>query len=145
MPPGWVPTNFFWLRDILPSILPSCRIISYECANLSGDLANRDVDSMRQDLMNNRRTHGRSQEPIIFLGAHFGGSMIKELFVSSSPQRNHRTEVREFHASIRGFAFFSTAQGAKVLPGSLQSLPFIAKISTLGLSPRVKEGERILK
>lgn len=138
-------TDYFWLRDVLPGILPSCRIISYECANLSDDLANRDADSMRQDLMNNRRTHERSQVPVIFLGAQLGGCFIKELFVSTSRQRNQRAEVHEFHACIRGFAFFSTPQGAQVLPDSAKRLPLIVKIYTLGLSSRVKVLERILK
>lgn len=95
--------------------------------------------------MNNRRNHDRSQVPIIFLGLQLGGSFIKELFASSSPQRSQRAEVREFQACIRGFAFFSTPQGAQVLPDSLKSIPRSAKIYTLGLSSRVKEWEKMLK
>jgi hypothetical protein len=100
---------------------------------------------MRQDLMNNRRTHDRSQVPIIFLGYHFGGSLVKELFVSTSPQRNQRAEVREFHACIRGFAFFSTPHGSQVLSDNTKLLPFIAKVYTLGLSSQVSEFEKITK
>ncbi|KAF4612830.1 hypothetical protein G7Y89_g15543 [Cudoniella acicularis] len=138
-------TNFFWLKEVLPETLPSCRIISYECVDLSRDLADRDVDSIWQDLMNNRRNNDRSHIPIIFLCAQFGGSAIKELFVSTSPQRTQRAEVREFHSCIRGLALFSTAQGDQVIPDSIKSLPFILKVYTLGLSSRVKSLEKILK
>jgi len=93
---------------------------------------------MRQDLMNNRRTHERSQVSVIFLGAQLGGRFIKELFVSSSRQRSQRAEVHGFHACIRGFAFFSTPRGAQVLPDSAKRLLLIVKIYTLGLSSRVK-------
>jgi len=80
-------TNFFWLKEVLPETLPSCRIISYECVDLFRDLADRYIDSIQQDLMNNQHNNNRSQIPIIFLCAQFGGSTIKELFVSTSPQR----------------------------------------------------------
>jgi hypothetical protein len=142
---GWIKASssrLFWLKHVLPQILPSCRIISYDCADLYRDLSEGEVDGIRLDLMNNRRNCNRSQVPIIFLGAGFGGTFIKQLFVSSSPQRNQRAEVRQFHASIRGFAFFSTPQGAQALPDKLKMLHFAI---AMGILPRAKELNAIIQ
>lgn len=82
--------------------------------------------------MNNRRAHNRSQAPIIFICSQFGGSLVKELFYSSSPQRTKRAEIREFHSYIRGFAFFSTPHSQRhideVSPNQLQAMTEISTV-----------------
>lgn len=100
-----------WLRDGLSTVLPSSRIIVYQCADLRRDLGRRNANGIIQDLMENRRACNRSQNPIIFLGMMHGGTFIKQLLISAL--RSHQEVVRSFGRCVRGIAFFGTPQNAQ--------------------------------
>lgn len=122
------------MRDALPSICPSSRILAYEFADDVRDLKNRDADGLLVDLIANRRAQGRSHQPIVFVASVLGGCLAKQLFVSSSPSRNSRPDVHQLHASIRGIAYFSTPHRTKVLSEEEEFVSQWGKRITLGLS-----------
>jgi len=138
-------TGFFWLRDSLPLQFPAARIYSYSPRSTLDHV----VETLLFDLLDERSIQGRSELPIVLLGLSLGGTLAKKLFVESSPSRNSRKEVKEFHSKIAGFVFMGTRQSGtfdntytKMLSTYQRVLRAAIPLSTL--TTRVEEMRRVL-
>jgi len=86
--------------------------MSYQCPDLLQHLKADDVNvtSLVDELVYTRRESGRTQTPIIFVGHSLGGNILKQIYVSTHPTRETRSDMRELNQSIRGYLFLGTPQ-----------------------------------
>ena len=72
------------------------------------------VNNLLLDLRDYRTSPNRLNVPIVFIAHSFGGTLVKQLYVAISSERNSQGRMAELHACIRGFAFFGTYHSGEV-------------------------------
>jgi len=72
------------------------------------------VNNLLLDLRDYRTSPNRLNVPIVFIAHSFGGTLVKQLYVATSSERNSQSRMAELHACIRGFAFFGTYHSGEV-------------------------------
>jgi predicted acylesterase/phospholipase RssA len=60
------------------------------------------------DLIQERTASGRSDTPIIFIGHSFGGTLLKQIYVSTHPTNSFAKDYHMLHHLIRGYIYFGT-------------------------------------
>jgi predicted acylesterase/phospholipase RssA/pimeloyl-ACP methyl ester carboxylesterase len=88
----------------------SSRVVSIDHPQLLQDLGSTtvDVQGLIVDIINERVLSGRSNTPIIFIGHSFGGTLLKQIYVSTHPTRSPSEECHSLHHLIRGYIYFGT-------------------------------------
>lgn len=99
-----------WLQSLLPATFPSSRVLSLHCPRLllrfKTDEA--DVSDLIEEIIEERERRERSNAPIVFIGHSFGGSLLKQVYITTHRERSTRPDLRALHDSIRAFVFFGT-------------------------------------
>jgi triacylglycerol esterase/lipase EstA (alpha/beta hydrolase family) len=67
-----------------------------------------DVQGLILVLIHERTVSGRSDTPIIFIGHSFGGTLLKQIFVSTHPTNSSQTDYHALHHLIRGYVYLGT-------------------------------------
>jgi predicted acylesterase/phospholipase RssA len=67
-----------------------------------------DVQGLILDLIHERNVSERSDTPIIFIGHSFGGTLLKQIYVSTHPTNSSRTDYHTLHHLIRGYVYLGT-------------------------------------
>ena len=99
-------TGFFWLADALPSVAPSARIVSCTHNGTQDNIG----EGLLWDLIDDRAANGRTHVPMVIVAHSLGGTLAKQLFITSSASRNSSPEAHNFHSYIKGMMFFGTVQ-----------------------------------
>jgi len=80
------------------------------------------VNNLLLDLRDYRTSPNRLNVPIVFIAHSFGGTLVKQLYVATSSERNSQSRMAELHACIRGFAFFGTYHGGGEVPERIKEM-----------------------
>lgn len=99
-----VESGYNWLKEALPKEFPSARIVSCEHEGILDNT----IEKLLWDLIDDRKLQDRINVPLVIIGHSLGGSLAKQLFLTSSPSHNPRPEAREFHSNIKGYLLFGT-------------------------------------
>lgn len=67
-----------------------------------------DVTGLILDLIRERRSSGRLARQILLVGHSFGGTFLKQMFITAHPSNSSNPDLHLFHRSIRGFVFLGT-------------------------------------
>ncbi|KAK2035755.1 hypothetical protein LZ31DRAFT_601892 [Colletotrichum somersetense] len=98
-----------WLRDFLPSDLPSIRVLLYGYdTTLPGSFSKQSIEDLGQTLLERivafRARDGTARRPIIFIGHSLGGLLIKEALTRACTRRSESNST--FSKACFGLLFF---------------------------------------
>lgn len=93
------------------------------------------VTSLIVDLIEERSSSNRSDQPIIFIGHSFGGNLLKQVFLATHPSRTQHGDYLQLHRSLRGYVYLGTPQRHVIvpdIPALWRTLEFGCDSATLG-------------
>jgi pimeloyl-ACP methyl ester carboxylesterase len=116
---SWEGQNgYSWICDLLPTKFASSRILSFDCPDLLEYFRPNEMklSSLVDELIYKRKSAGRAHTPIIFIGHSFGGTLLKQIYVATHPNRETRTDYLALNEAIRAYIYLGTPQQPTAFP-----------------------------
>ena len=120
-------TGCCWLRDLLPSSLPHCRVLSYGYGDLLSEVPVSLYDIARE-LLSALAAYGHEQatkRPRIFICHSIGGLVVKRALIEARLYLS--TDISDVYRYTIGLMFFGTLQRASSWADSRPILPKVLR------------------
>lgn len=113
-------SGVFWLRDLLPTIIPESRILSfgYNASNASNTSVEDIAVTLLSELFQLRRDTGTIDRALIFLASSFGGLLTKGA-LGIDPNDTDSSELSKIISSTHGIMFFGVPKNVEDSFGNL--------------------------
>ncbi|KAI0109159.1 hypothetical protein GGR51DRAFT_570018 [Nemania sp. FL0031] len=128
-----------WLNDLLPTVIPNARIMSYgydssvQFSKSTADISTF-AEGLLAELMARRISAAERERPIIFVCHSLGGIVFKQALIRA----HERERFTNLLKKIRGVAFFGTPHAGSSSASFGEVLASILKASTFSTNTNTK-------